>query len=195
MKILLEFENAEKFFMELPKFAALIGFSGQFADFEHVKKPDTTSQLRTPELPKISVNADGSHTLTGTDSQIGKVAKAAVEAGVAKTEQKKVPENPQNTQNAADGESSSDTVKASAPEKTPEKPAPQEAMPKPVDPPKDAPKITDVRKVLHAQIKAGHRDEMKSLLNKLGAKSVSTLDPDKFADFIAEANKIGGENA
>ena len=189
MKISLEFENAEKFFMELPKFAALIGFSGQFADFEHVKKPDTTSQLRTPELPKISVNADGSHTLTGTDSQIGKVAKAAVEAGLARTGTEKVPESPQNTQNAVTGESSADTVKASA-----ARTEVADVIPKPVDPPKDNPDIAAVRRVLHAKIKAGHKDEMKALLSRLGAENVSSLNPDKFAEFIVEANKIGGDD-
>ena len=64
-------------------------------------------------------------------------------------------------------------------------------MPKPVE--ADTVDIAACRKVLHAKIKAGYRDEMKALLAKLGAENVSTLAPEKYSEFVSEANKIGGD--
>ena len=86
-----------------------------------------------------------------------------------------------------------ETTKAPEKKKTEASAKSENVMPKPVDPPKGTPDIAAVRKVLHTAIKAGHKDEMKALLGKLGAQSVSTLDPSKFTEFIAEANKIGGD--
>jgi hypothetical protein len=61
---------------------------------------------------------------------------------------------------------STETTKAPEKKKTEASAKPEDAMPKPVDPPKGTPDIAAVRKVLHAAIKAGHKDEMKALLGK-----------------------------
>lgn len=75
----------------------------------------------------------------------------------------------------------------------PEEAAPAEPEKKPEAPKQEAtPDITEVRKTLHAVIKAGHRDEVKDLLAKLGATNVTSLDPGKYTEFIEEAKKIGG---
>ena len=168
MKITLEFENAEKFFKELPKFAALINFSGKFTSFNHVKKSDLIAVLQDPDLPKI-IEKDGQRFVQPTDEQCEKLTKASeeakamgIEAGINKKEE----------------------AKESAGKKKDE---PKEEAKK-----KDAPDITEVRQVLHEAIKAGHRDEVKALLEELGAKNVSTLDPKRYADFISGAKKIGG---
>ena len=66
-----------------------------------------------------------------------------------------------------------------------------EKTPKPIE--ADPVDIAACRKVLHAKIKAGFRDEMKALLAKLGAENVSTLAPEKYSEFVSEADKIGGD--
>ena len=48
MKVTLEFENAEKFFLELPKFAKLIGYASQFATFDHVDRAKSEAILQDP---------------------------------------------------------------------------------------------------------------------------------------------------
>lgn len=169
MKITLEFENAEKFFKELPKFAALINFSGKFTSFNHVKKSDLIAVLQDPDLPKI-IERDGQRLVRPTDEQCEKLTEASEEAKAMGTEA---------------GMNKKEEAKAEATEKP--KDEPKEEAEK-----KDAPDITEVRQVLHEAIKAGHRDEVKALLEELGAKNVSTLDPKRYADFISGAKKIGG---
>lgn len=180
MKISIEFENAEKFFTELPKFASLIGFSGGFANFTHVKKSDLIANLEDPDLPKILEGEDGARILRGTEEQIGKVRKASNAA--SKREEPEPPE-------ATPGEATEAADKGQGGEAENPKAGKETAS----EPPKGTPDIADVRKVLHTAIKAGHKDEMKALLGKLGAQSVSILDPSKFTEFITEANKIGGD--
>lgn len=72
MKITLEFSNAEAFFTDLPKFAALIGHASQFAEFDHDKQGES---LRAPELPAVSKTENG-YKVTGTKEQHEKVAAA-----------------------------------------------------------------------------------------------------------------------
>lgn len=96
MKITLEFDNAEDFYRDLPKFAALTGFSAQFANFEHVKKDDTKAQLKDPELPEV-VKKDGAKFVKGTKEQRAKVdvaqatSDAIDNAEKAKAEPKEAP--------------------------------------------------------------------------------------------------------
>lgn len=165
MKITLEFDNAEDFYRDLPKFAALTGFSAQFANFEHVKKDDTKAQLKDPELPEV-VKKDGAKFVKGTKEQRAKVDVA------------------QTTSDAIDN---AEKAKAKA------DPAPDSPKAEPKEAPKeDVPDIAAVRKVLHTVIKAGHKDEMKALLSELGASNVTSLDPSKYVEFITKAKEIGG---
>ena len=168
MKVTLEFDNEENFFKELPRFAALINFSGKFTSFNHVKKSDLIAVLQDPDLPKI-VERDGQRFVRPTDEQCEKLTKASEEAKAMGTEA---------------GIDKKEEAKESAGKKKEE---PKEETEKQV-----APDITEVRQVLHEAIKAGHRDEVKALLEELGAKNVSTLDPKRYADFISGAKKIGG---
>lgn len=161
MKITLEFENAEKFFKELPKFAALV------------------AKLEDPDLPEV-VERDGTKYVRQTPDQKEKLEAAAAVSDAVKAAEKTKKKEP-----AADPLAGNMNP--------PEKAAPAEPEKKPEAPKQEAtPDITEVRKTLHAVIKAGHRDEVKDLLAKLGAANVTSLDPGKYTEFIAEAKKIGG---
>ncbi|MCH4062999.1 MAG: hypothetical protein LKG48_04635 [Lachnospiraceae bacterium] len=179
MKITLEFSNTEEFYRDLPKFAALTGFSGQFANFSHVKKGDTVAKLEDPDLPEV-VEKDGTKYVRQTQDQKEKLEAAAAVSDAVKAAEKTKKKEPAADPLAGNMNPPEEAAPAE-PEKKPEAPK-QEA----------APDITEVRKVLHAVIKAGHRDEMKALLEKLGAANVTNLDPDKYVEFITEAKKIGG---
>ena len=179
MKITLEFNNIEEFYKDLPKFAALTEFSGQFANFSHVKKGDTVAKLEDPDLPEV-VERDGTKYVRQTPDQKEKLEAAAAVSDAVKAAEKTKKKEPV-----------ADPLAGNM--NPPEKAAPAEPEKKPEAPKQQAaPDITEVRKVLHAVIKAGHRDEMKALLEKLGAANVTNLDPDKYVEFITEAKKIGG---
>ena len=179
MKITLEFNNIEEFYKDLPKFAALTEFSGQFANFSHVKKGDTVAKLDDPELPEV-VEKDGTKYVRQTKDQ-----KEKLEAAAAVSDAIKAAEETKKKAPAADPLAGNMNP--------PEEAAPAEPEKKVEAPKKEAaPDITEVRKVLHSVIKAGHRDEMKALLEKLGAANVTNLDPGKYVEFITEAKKIGG---
>lgn len=163
MRITLEFGNAEKFFTELPKFGKVIELASQYVDFQHVDKDGRDINI----MPKEASAA------VAPQDVAAPVTPAATSAPVAPpAEEKKAPENTKSE--ISEGK---------------EKPA--EIMPKPVE--GDAVDIAACRKVLHAKIKAGYRDEMKALLAKLGAENVSTLNPEKYSEFVSEAGKIGGD--
>lgn len=170
MKITLEFSDAERFMKELPQFANVIGFAAKFVQFSRVDKNTRDIEIQA-DIPEIR---DGK--IAKTDANRIYDAAKAVGAYTPRNEALgKASESPEDAPEESDGSS----------EKGPE----NEKL---VDSPQVEPDIADVRKVLHAVIKAGHKDEMKALLSKLGAQNVSTLDPAKYAEFITEANKIGG---
>ena len=180
MKITLEFSNAERFMKELPQFAKVIGFAANFVTFSHIDKDGRD----------IEIQADGKKIKKSDEDRILEAAKkvgAFKEVAPAESS-----ESPQDAPKESDGKSPTETTKAPEKKKTEASAKPEDVMPKSVDPPKETPDIAAVRKVLHTAIKGGHKDEMKALLGKLGAQSVSTLDPAKYTEFIAEANKIGG---
>ena len=182
MKITLEFSNTEEFYRDLPKFAALTGFSGQFANFSYVKKGDTVAKLEDPDLPEV-VEKDGTKYVRQTPDQKEKLEAAAAVSDAVKAAEKTKKKEP-----VADPLAGNMNL--------PEEAAPAEPEKKPEAPKQEAteatPDITEVRKVLHAVIKAGHRDEVKDLLAKLGAANVTSLDSGKYTEFIEEAKKIGG---
>lgn len=179
MKITLEFSNTEEFYRDLPKFAALTGFSGQFANFSHVKKGDTVAKLEDPDLPEV-VERGGTKYVRQTPDQKEKLEAAAAVSDAVKAAEKTKKKEPV-TDPLAGNMNPPEKATPAEPEKKPEAPK-QEATPD----------ITEVRKTLHAVIKAGHRDEVKDLLAKLGAANVTSLDPGKYTEFIEEAKKIGG---
>ena len=179
MKITLEFNNIEEFYKDLPKFAALTEFSGQFANFSHVKKGDTVAKLEDPDLPEV-VERDGTKYVRQTPKKKKKLEAAAAVSDAVNAAEKTKKKEPV-----------ADPLAGNM--NPPEKAAPAEPEKKPEAPKQEAtPDITEVRKTLHAVIKAGHRDEVKDLLAKLGAANVTSLDPGKYTEFIEEAKKIGG---
>ena len=189
MKITLEFSNAERFMKEFPQFAKVIGFAANSVTFSHIDKDGRDIEIQA-DVPEVIDTPDGKKIKKSDEDRILEAAKkvgAFKEVAPAESS-----ESPQDAPKESDGKSSTETTKAPEKKKTEASAKSENVMPKPVDPPKGTPDIAAVRKVLHTAIKAGHKDEMKALLGKLGAQSVSTLDPSKFTEFITEANKIGG---
>lgn len=191
MKITLEFTDAERFMRELPQFAKVIGFASQFVQFSRTGKKDGDIDIQA-DIPDLVNGSNGERLALKNDAD--RVVEAAKKVGAyVENAPEKAPEKQQNASKETADKVSTETAKApeiAKPEASAGIEKPAEIMPKPVD----AVDIAACRKVLHAKIKAGFRDEMKALLAKLGAENVSTLDPDKYAEFVAEANKIGGDD-
>lgn len=190
MKITLEFTDAERFMKELPQFAKVIGFASQFVQFSRTGKKDGDIDIQA-DVPDVVIGPGGEPLVKAGDAD--RVIEAAKKVGAyVEKAPDKAPEKP--PKETAD-KVSTETAKApenAKPEAPADKEKPAETAPKPVE--ADPVDIAACRKVLHAKIKAGFRDEMKALLAKLGAENVSTLDPEKYAEFVAEANKIGGDD-
>jgi hypothetical protein len=187
MKITLEFTDAERFMKELPQFAKAIGFASQFVQFSRTGKKDGDIDIQA-DVPDVVIGPDGEHLVKAGDAD--RVIKAAKKVGTyAENAPEKAPEKPQDAPKETADKVSTETAKAPENAKS-EASADKEKMPKPVE--ADAVDIATCRKVLHAKIKAGFRDQMKELLAKLGAENVSTLAPEKYSEFVSEANKIGG---
>ncbi|MCI6172660.1 MAG: hypothetical protein MR671_00125 [Clostridiales bacterium] len=189
MKITLEFTDAERFMKELPQFAKVIGFASEFVTFSRAGKKDGDVEIQA-DVPKVINGPNGEHLALAGDAD--RIIEAAKKVG-AYTE--KAPEKPQDAPKETDDKVPTETAKAlenAKSEASANKEKPAEIMPKPVE--DNAADIAACRKILHAKIKAGYREEMKALLAKLGAENVSTLDSEKYAEFVSEANKIGGDN-
>lgn len=199
MKITLEFTNIENFFTELPRFAALMNFSGQFASFDHVKKSELVSNLEEPILPEANRgHSENTTRIAGTPEQLDKVNAAGdiadktvdmidkkkKEAAAKKTAKKKAEEEAQESQDAPE----EDQAANSTPEE--EKPAQ-----KPAAAASGAVKDTDVRKVLNKLIKSGHREEVKTILAEFGAPNFSKLDERHFAAVIEKAKEVLGNDS
>jgi hypothetical protein len=185
MKITLEFTDAERFMKELPQFARVIGFASQFVQFSRTGKKDGDIDIQA-DVPDVVIGPGGEPLVKAGDAD--RVIEAAKKVGAyVGNAPEKAPEKP--PKETADKVS---TETARAPENAKsEASADKEKMPKPVE--ADAVDIATCRKVLHAKIKAGFRDQMKELLAKLGAENVSTLAPEKYSEFVSEADKIGGD--
>lgn len=74
------------------------------------------------------------------------------------------------------------------------KPAQPAPAPKPEEKPEEKPAksnyaIEDVRALLMKKVN-DHRSEIKEKLSELGAKSVSTLDPEKYQEFVDYLNSL-----
>ena len=69
MKIVLEFDNIESFFSQLPRFASLMNFSGQFANITQKPKTATEPTLDEPDLPVIERPEPGVTRVHGTKTE------------------------------------------------------------------------------------------------------------------------------
>lgn len=192
MKITLEFTDAERFMKELPQFAKVIGFASQFVQFSRTGKKDGDIDIQA-DVPDVVIGPNGEHLALKTDAD--RIIEAAKKVGAyVENAPEKAPEkSPKETADKV----STETAKApenAKPEASAGNEKPAEIMPKPVEADAVSVDIAACRKVLHAKIKAGFRDQMKVLLAKLGAENVSTLDPEKYAEFVSEADKIGGDS-
>lgn len=196
MKITLEFTNIENFFSELPRFAALMNFSGQFASFDHVKKSELVSNLEEPVLPEAFRSETGGTRVAGTPEQLqkteapDKVAKETtdmLEQRKAAAAEKKAAKKAAAAAQEAKNEPEEAKAKNSAPEE--EKPAQ-----KPTTSSSGAVKDTDVRKMLNKLIKSGHRDDVKQILAEFGAANFSALDEKDFAAVIEKAKEVLGND-
>ena len=196
MKITLEFTNIENFFSELPRFAALMNFSDQFASFDHVKKSELVSSLEEPVLPEAFRGETGGTRVAGTPEQLqkteapDKVAKETtdmLEQRKAAAAEKKAAKKAAAAAQEAKNEPEEAKAKNSAPEE--EKPAQ-----KPAAAASGAVKDTDVRKILNKLIKSGHRDEVKAILAEFGAANFSALDEKDFAAVIEKAKEVLGHD-
>ena len=195
MKITLEFTDIEKFFTELPRFAALMNFSGQFASFDHVKKSDLISNLEEPAVPYVFTNEDGKAMISGTEEQLtktkeaGEIADKTVEqldkrkkeAAAKKAAKAKAAETPWESTEEAQEKPEETKAANSTPEE--EKPAQKPAAAASV-------KDTDVRKALNKLIQSGHREDVKTILSEFGAENFSKLDEKHFAAVLQKAKEV-----
>lgn len=175
MKITLEFDSPKEYFEQLPRFAALMNFSGQFADFKAKPQGDADAQIEDPDLPRIERTPD--KLTVHTDSVKGKTKEevgdlinkaydtAEAMGATAQPEQQKA----EPTQNAA--------------------PPKQEDAQKPDKP---AVKDTDVRKALSLLIKSGKRDKVKEILESYGAESFTALKPEHYGEVLDKVNEVLG---
>lgn len=194
MKITLEFENAEKFFKELPKFAALINFSGEFTNFNHVKKSDLIAVLQDPDLPEI-IERDGQKFVRPTDEQCEKLTKASeeakamgTEAGIAdKKEEVSEAMNPPE----APAEKPEEATEKPEEAKADESPDKEE---KPADEPaekKNEVSEVDARARLNQLVKATrYNASVKLIFKHFGAKVFGDLKPEDYEAAVKMADEL-----
>lgn len=177
MKITLEFNDVEKFFVELPRFAALMSMAGEFASFDKIKAQGLEALLQEADLPEISKSADGAKLATGSPESVEKLKEAqsaAIDAVNAMTK---------------DGRAEQPEQAEEPPfEEDPKKSTPKNK--KPAEGQTEAVRDTDVRKMLNKLIKSGHRDDVKSLLAEFGAANFSKLNEKYFAEVMKRGQKI-----
>lgn len=200
MKITLEFDNIESFFSQLPRFAALMNFSGQFANITQKPKKSTEPDLEEPDLPVIEHPAPGVTRVHGTKSETAEEAGKKIEAAYDAAEAAEVAAGPAKSEPAQEQAEDSEEPEA-APEAPPkpqrggkgkkptEKPTPAEepaqAPPEAAQEVKDA----DVRKAMNKLIKAGKRDVVKSILKEYGAENFTGLKPKDYAAVLSKAKE------
>lgn len=200
MKIVLEFDNIESFFSQLPRFAALMNFSGQFANITQKPKKNTDPNLEEPDLPVIEYPENGATRVHGTKTQTaeqaGKKIEAAYDAaaaaelaaGPAKDDEPEEAEEPEKALEASPKPQRGTKGKKS----TEKAPPPEEPSEGPQEPANDAPadvKDTDVRKALNKLIKSGKRDAVREILEGFGAENFSKLKPVDYAAVLKKAKE------
>lgn len=175
MKITLEFDSPKEYFEQLPRFAALMNFSGQFADFKAKPQGEAETQIEDPDLPRIERTPDKLTVHAGsvkgkTKEEVGDLINKAydtAEAIGATTEPEQQKTAPEQAKPEQDGASKANKPKA---------------------------KDVDVRKALNELIKSGKRDKVKEILGSFGAEKFTELKPECYDDILAtikEALKDG----
>jgi len=161
MKITLEFDSPKEYFEQLPRFAALMNFSGQFADFKAKPQGEADTQIEDPDLPrierapdKLTVHADS---VKGkTKEEVGDLINKAYDTAeaIGATAQPDQADPPKQDE------------------------APKANKPKAKD--------VDVRKALNELIKSGKRDKVKEILGSFGAEKFTELKPECYDDILAK---------
>lgn len=171
MKITLEFDSPKEYFEQLPRFAALMNFSGQFADFKAKPQGEADTQIEDPDLPRIERTPD----------------KLTVHAGSVKNKTK---EEVGDLINKA-----YDTAEAIGATAQPEQEKSKSEQPEPPKqdeaPKADKPKVkdADVRKALSELIKSGKRDKVKEILVAYGAEIFTDLKPKFYDEVLKKAEE------
>ncbi len=188
MKVILEFENIGDFFTQLPRFASLMNFSGQFANITQRPKAETEPTLGETELPVVDV-AEGVTRVGGTKAETAAEAGKKIEAAydAAEAAEAAAPWSEDASEAPRKG---AKPGKASKPKK------PAEAADGPAEAAQDAPEApaarvtdADVRKALNALIKAGKRDDVKAILKGFGAGNFSQLDAGQYPEVLKKAEE------
>lgn len=167
MKVTLEFENAEKFFLELPKFAKLIGYASQFATFDHVDRAKSEAILQDPAAKVTAAQVSMEKPVTKVEAETEDAIEAPEEPKAMKKSLAKS-EKPQETAKAKPQEAAKDSETPTA-------------------------KDTDVREVFNRLIKSGKRDKVAEILKAHDAENFSGLDPKYYAAAIKAAKEALGE--
>lgn len=171
MKITLEFDSPKEYFEQLPRFAALMNFSGQFADFKAKPQGEADTQIEDPDLPWIERTPD----------------KLTVHAGSVKNKTKE--EVGDLINKAYD---TAEAIGATAqPEQEKTKPESSEPPKQDEAPKADKPKVkdADVRKALSELIKSGKRDKVKEILVAYGAEIFTDLKPKFYDEVLKKAEE------
>lgn len=181
MKITLEFDSPKEYFEQLPRFAALMNFSGQFADFKAKPEGEADTQIEDPDLPRIERTPDKLTVHAGsvknkTKEEVGDLINKAYDTAeaigaTAQPEQEKTkPEQPEPPKQ----------------EKGKPEPPKQDEAPK-----ADKPKVkdADVRKALSELIKSGKRDKVKEILVAYGAEIFTDLKPKFYDEVLKKAEE------
>lgn len=199
MKISLEFDDMEKFFNELPRFAALIGFSGQFATFTHAKKPDTVPSLEEPELPAVTQDTGGI-TITATESRTpeenARKINAAAKVLNATKDSLHIPRTDAGSRPGADAAGKAADAAGKGTESTgagDDAPAEEKPAKTADSGAKKAARDTDVRKALNAIIQTGRREKVAELLGEFGAKNFTGLKEKDYAAVVERAGEVLAE--
>lgn len=163
MKITLEFNNVEAFFTDLPKFAALIGHAGQFAEFDHVGQGDG---LKAPELPTVS-RTEAGFRVEGTKTQHKKVE--AADKVARATNEAQEPAEARAPEKSAPVEETASAAPAATPEA-------------------DAIDATTLRGALMKLTRKGYKSDVRRIFDKFGAADFPALE--KMPEHFAEAYEL-----
>lgn len=188
MKVSIEFESAERFFKELPVFAAAVGVAREVTSFADLSEPDPVARIGKAMDWAAALGAVGKVTLPADPKA------APPDPKTAPADPGSAPEPPTEAAEST----------AEAPESSPAgKSTPETEKPRPDDDsgldggtPAPAPAAAaDVRAAMNKLIKSGQREAVSALLKEYGAKNFSGLKETDYAAVIEKARALmkGGE--
>lgn len=185
MKISMEFKDLRDMMTSLPKFMQLVGTDAPF------EERMATALAPDPEILKIEVkSADGPPFTVEEREKLGDLLTESVKDPdnfVANYEAKHgpLPEQPAEKAPKAAPEAAAETK----PAKTSKSPAKADEPAKAPKKASDEVKETDVRAAFAKLIKAGHRDEVKKILEGFGAANLPELQAEHYAAALAAAEE------